>query len=196
MANVQLDQVVVMWRIGDRECAALAVLEQEFDVLAGQKLQPLGLRQLQFQFHDVVRQQFHRFDAAGQGLDFHVTTGADFTHHDAEVAFGTGLAEHRLALLLLFQSQANQFPAVTDLARYELTGAFTAGTIAAAVRQTDALAQCGLEHGFPVFDFEFMTAGGHGDLETHVRLVLVNLPHIFTQSISHRNNHVDGSIPI
>ena len=55
VAHVQLDRVVVVRRIGDRERAALAVGQQHVEILAGQAAQALAARGQQDQAHDVRR---------------------------------------------------------------------------------------------------------------------------------------------
>jgi hypothetical protein len=47
MANVQFDQAFVMRGIRDRVAAALAVFQDEFEILSGEELQPFVGRQLQ-----------------------------------------------------------------------------------------------------------------------------------------------------
>ena len=58
VADVQFERAFLVRRGGDRVAAALAVAQQEFDILAGQELQALGGRQLQPDHDHVVGSAF------------------------------------------------------------------------------------------------------------------------------------------
>ena len=62
--DVQLEQRVVVRRGGEREAAAMPVLQQEVDVLPGEVLQPLVRRKLELHDRDVGRRLVDRLDAA------------------------------------------------------------------------------------------------------------------------------------
>ncbi len=55
--------------IGDRKGAPAAIIENEFDVLAGEEAQPFIARQLQAYAHDVRRQAFETMHAHRQRPD-------------------------------------------------------------------------------------------------------------------------------
>src|SRR5205823_4918502 len=82
MANVQLEQFVGVRRRREREAAALTLLQQKVDVLAGQKLQTLVRRQLQLDDCDVGRRLVDRLDAARQAPDLNVAGTPHFAHFD------------------------------------------------------------------------------------------------------------------
>jgi len=82
VADVQLDRTVVVRRVGDRVAAALAVAQEEFHVLSGQKLHTLGGRQLQLDDGDVRRGLFQRRDAAWDLLDGDIARAVLFLASD------------------------------------------------------------------------------------------------------------------
>ena len=149
VAHVQLDQLVVVRRIGHREAAPRAVLEQELDVLAGEELQALVGRQLQVQHHHVVGEPLQLLHAAGQRLHLDVLRVAPMVRASiTRSPSGLRLAEERLALRLLLVGQRLLLVhAVVDLPFEELALAAAAGAVAAAIGQDDLLAQRGGEDG-------------------------------------------------
>ena len=72
MADVQLQKSVGLGRIGQRETALFAILEQDVDVLAGHELQAFIGRQAKVHLDDVRRQFLQLLDARGQRLDWNV----------------------------------------------------------------------------------------------------------------------------
>ena len=84
-ANMELQEAVIMWRVGDGKRATLAVLQQELDVLPGEKLQALVGRQLEVQHDDVISHALDPLHAAGHDLDRNVLGCADFTAFQHQV---------------------------------------------------------------------------------------------------------------
>jgi hypothetical protein len=163
-AHVQLQEAVVVGRVGNRKRATLAVLQQELDVLAGEKLQALVGRQLQFEHDHVVRHALDRLHPAGHDLDRDVASGADFAalqHQVRERLRATeqghaGGAVRRGQGLLLRRAVVDQ--AVDDLA---LAGA--AGAVAATIRKREAGVERRLQNGIAAVGAEAVSAGLKGD---------------------------------
>jgi hypothetical protein len=65
LLDVQHEVLVVVRGVGQRVAAPLATLQQDVEILAGEKLQALGRRKLQAQLNHVGRQLRQRGDAAG-----------------------------------------------------------------------------------------------------------------------------------
>src|SRR5262249_56192265 len=94
VAQMQLEKRVVMGRVGHREAAARSVPEQDVDVLAREKLQPLVGGQLEPQYHDIRRDALHFLHAAWQHLDLDVLDAADLAAVDDEIRTGPPLPDH------------------------------------------------------------------------------------------------------
>jgi hypothetical protein len=78
-------QIVVVFRIGEREAARLALFLQDVDVLSGQELQTLVGGQFKVQRHHIFGQSHHLFHAARQSLDDDFLRGGDFVAFDRQV---------------------------------------------------------------------------------------------------------------
>jgi hypothetical protein len=166
ITNVQFHERIVVWCIGDRERTWFMPFDQHVDVLAGQKLHAIAGRQLQVDADHVMRELLQSFHPAGEGLDLDVTCGIDFAHDNVEVAGGTRLAEQCLVIgqVVLAQRQWRTIR-VFHAPAGQCTHARTAGAIAAAVWQNDALAQRGIQYAFRCFNGKAMAAGLYGDSE-------------------------------
>jgi hypothetical protein len=116
-----------------RIAAALAVLQQEVDVLPGQEAEVLVHRQPQADHRYVRRRPFQPLDPARNHAGLHAL---HLAHLDHEIGQRLGLAEERVALrLVAFRKIRLVHQAVVDLAFEDgaAAGAADAGT--AAVRQ-------------------------------------------------------------
>ena len=159
LAHVQLQELVVVRRVGHGEAAPLAVLHQDVDVLAREELQPLAGGKLERDDRDVVGGLLHLLHAAGQRADREVLRAGELAHLEDDVGERPRAAGERLAGELLGVVQrALLVVAVDELARAQDALAGAAGAVAAAVRQADALAQGGLEDGFAGGDLERVAA--------------------------------------
>jgi len=148
-----------MGRVGEGVGAACAVLEQDVDVLAGEELQALAGGQLQVEHRDIFRRGFDFFHPARHGLDRDVLRAAGFARFDDDVRLRLGAAEQRHpGELFGFLQRAFLVVAEIDRAFQNLALACAAGAVAAAVRQQEALAQGGVEYGFPFHDRDRMLA--------------------------------------
>lgn len=96
VAHVQFQQRVGVRRRGQRKAAAMAVLQQEVDVLAGEELQPLVGGQLQRDDGHIGGRLVDRFDPTGQALDRNVAGTAHLAHFDRQVGLGSRAAEQRV----------------------------------------------------------------------------------------------------
>ena len=96
--DVQLEQRVVLRRVGERKAAPASVLEQEVDVLPGEVLQPLVRRKLERNDGDIGRGLVDLFDAAGQLPDLDVAGAANFAHFDHEIGQRLADAQQRKPL--------------------------------------------------------------------------------------------------
>ena len=155
--DVQLQQVVLVGRVGQREAALAAILEQDVDVLAGQELQVFGGRQAQVHVDHIGRQLLHPLDAGGQGLDRDVVRRAQLLAFDDQVGTGVGAAVERQTGGLVGVAQGGGMP-VFDGAFEHLALAGAAGAVLAAVGHGQPLAQRGLKQGFIGFGLELAAA--------------------------------------
>ena len=83
--DMQLQEAIVMRRVGDGKRAALAVLQQELDVLAGEKLQALVGGQFEAQHDHVVGHALDLLHPAGHDLDRDVLRRAHFAAFQHQV---------------------------------------------------------------------------------------------------------------
>jgi hypothetical protein len=173
-ADVQLQQAVVVRRIGERERPSLAVLEQDVDVLAGEKLQTLAARQSQFNDHHVRSRAQEPVYARRQGTDRYVGERADFPALDAEVGSRRGAAEEGEAGKPVgFAQNGSRRVAVRHLAAENPTATAAADAIAAAVGKVQPLPECGSEDAFVRGDGEGMPARLYNHLVIHCLSVRV-----------------------
>jgi hypothetical protein len=100
VADMQLQQRVVMRRVGQRETALLAVLEQNIDVLPGEELQALVGRQSQMHVDHIRCQTLHFLDARRQGFDRNIGRSADLLAFQLEIRLRLGAAKEREAFSL------------------------------------------------------------------------------------------------
>ena len=176
-ANVQLEQRVVVRRRGEREAAAAAVLQQQVDVLAGQKLQALVRRQLDLHDGDVRRRLVDRLDAAGQLADLDVAAPAHFPDLEHEVGQRLRAAEERQALPLLVVGERRRLVgAVVDLPADDLPLARAACPVAAAVGQHQIGGHRRREDRVAVAAGEREAAGVYGNLVRHGDDVKARVP--------------------
>src|SRR5574343_740455 len=168
VADMQLQQRIVVRRIGQRETALLAVLEQDVDILAGEELQAFAGRQAQVQLDDVRRQAFQFFDARGQGFDRDLRARGDLLALNDQVGLRLGAAIKRQAGGFFVVLQGVRLGlAVVYAAGLDMPLAGAAGAVLAAVRHGQALAQCGVEYGFVGLGHKLAAAWLDGDLVAH-----------------------------
>ncbi len=169
MADVQLQQGIVVRRIGQREAALPAVLEQDVDILSGEELQAFAGRQFQVDCHDVGRQPFDLLDARGQGLDRDVACRAKLPALQRQIGLCPGAAEECQAVgLFRVAERLRLCLPIVDAAGEHFPLARTAGAIAAAVGQGQALAQRGVEDRFVGLGGKLPAARPDGNLVAHL----------------------------
>ena len=168
VADVQLQEFVVVRRIGERKAAPLAVLEQDVDVLPGKELQALVGRQLQMQYHHVMGDFFHFLHAAGHGFDRDITRGPHFPALDHHVGERFGGAEQgHSGVFFTFGKRVFLVIAVIHPAFHDFALATAAGAVAAAVGQGEPFAQAGFQKSFVLVGLILVIAGFDGDLKWH-----------------------------
>ena len=168
-----------MWRIcsstGPSACgalhriaAALAVFQNEFEVLTGEILQTFVGGQLQLDDDDVVGLALDRVHAARQFLDLHVADTGHFADVHFEIGAGGGATQQRQAArLLVVRQRGRRMRALLDLAANDRALARAACAVLAAVRQADALAKGGCQHGFVGFHLKLPAALPERYVECH-----------------------------
>jgi hypothetical protein len=168
VANVQLEQrVVVRWRRKGKAAAA-AVLQQEIDVLPGQILEPLVRRQLDLDDRHIRRGLVDRFDAAGKLPDLDVAGAANFPDLEHEIGQRLRAAEESEPLLLLdFGQRRRLMRSVVDAPLEDLAFARAAGAVAATVREHQIRGHRRCENGVPVLARKRNAAGVYGNLVWH-----------------------------
>ena len=161
-----------MRRARQRKGAALAIGEQELDVLAGKELHAFVGRQLEADHHHVGGDAFQLLYAAGQRLDWDVARGIHLARFEREVGQRLRAAKQRHAGSPLVGGQrAVLGDAEVDRAGEHLALAGTAGAVLAAVGQVDAGIEGGFEDGGIGCHAELMAAGLEGDLMRHAIIV-------------------------
>ena len=98
VSNVQLDERIIMRRVGHGETAPLAVFQQKFDVLPRLKLQPIVCGQLEAHDGDVIDHAIKMLNAAWQRLHNDVAGFAHITRFNGDVPHGTRHAKQRFSL--------------------------------------------------------------------------------------------------
>ena len=168
VADVQLQQRVIMRGVGQRETSLLAILEQDVDVLTGEELQALGGGEFEIQGDDIRRQFFQPFNARGQGFDRNVTGHADLFAFDAQIGLRTGTAEEGQpgGFFLVLEGMGLRF-AMVNRAVQHFSLAGTTGTVLAAIGHGEALTQGGVENGFIGIGNKLLAAGLNGNLVAH-----------------------------
>jgi hypothetical protein len=163
---VQLQEGVVVRRVGQRKAAALAILEQDVDVLAGQKPQPFAHRQLEIDDHDIVGRVLDFLHARRHAADRNILCRADLAAFDFEIAQWSRLAEQRTADRLFgIRQHVLLVIAIIHASGQDFSLAAAAGAVAAAVGNDQPFAQCGLEDGFVVVNRKAVVAGFDRDVE-------------------------------
>ena len=89
-AHMQLDLAALAGTVGEREGAALAVVQQDVDVLACAEIQRLALGQLQQHAHHVLGQTFHLGHGGGVHFGLLVLGAGEAFHVDDQIALGHG----------------------------------------------------------------------------------------------------------
>ena len=97
MPDMQLQTRIVVRRIGQREGATAAFLEQNFDVLPCEVLQALIRRQLEFDDHHVGRGARQLLYACRKSLGRYLLRRAQFTALNEQIAARLGATEQRTA---------------------------------------------------------------------------------------------------
>jgi hypothetical protein len=153
---MQLDLAALARPVGEREGTALAVVEQDVDVLACAEIQRLALGQLQQYAHHILGQTFHLGHGGGVHGGFLVLGTRETFDINDHVALGHGTAHECLALGLLGVRQgAALVGALLDAALFDTANAQATAAVAAFVRQGQALAQTGVQNGFALAHLEF-----------------------------------------
>ncbi len=171
VTDMQRDLFVEMRRVGHAVTAALAVLEQEFDVLTGTILQTFAGWQLQRQQHDVVGQALEFCDAGWQFLDREIADAGHFAHFDVQIAVGRGAAKQRATSFFFNRRQGlGLMGAVGNSAAEDFAFAAAASAVLAPIRQADTGADCRCQDGFIGSAAELVPARSDGNLESHTIL--------------------------
>ncbi len=173
-ADMQLQDAVVVRRIGEREGSPLAVLEQDVHVLAGEELQPLAARQAQLDDHHIWSGKEQPVYARRQRADGYVGERVDLPAFDAEVGVRRGATEERESgqTIGVAENRARG-AAVGHLTAQDATAAAAADAVAAAIRQVQTLPECGREDALARCDGEGMTARLEHHLVIHCLSVRV-----------------------
>src|SRR6266550_2202426 len=166
--DVQLEQCVVLRRVGERKATPPSVLEQEVDVLPGKVLQSLVRRKLERNDGDIGGGLVDLFDAARQLPELNVTRAANFAHLEDEIGQRLADAQQRepSALIRLGQ-RGGQMSTVIDFSADDATLAGTAGAVATAVRDHQIGADRRGEHRLAIVGGERVIAGFYGNLARH-----------------------------
>ena len=146
---MQLQELVIVRRVGERVGPLPAVAHQYLDVLAGAEHQALALGQLQPDAHHVVGESFQARHARRQRPHLRRRAGAGLADAQGQIAARTRLAAQAEALppFRLVQRRGLRPVRVVDLAGEDLRLAGAALAVATPVRQRHALAQRGVEYG-------------------------------------------------
>ena len=147
MADVQLRAVALARRIGHREIAALAVVEDEIEVLAGLELDADAGGKAQMHQHDVVGELLQAEHPRVDGLARERIGLADRARRDDEIGARPRVAEQHLALGALGRAQRIAGEGA-HLAGDDAALAGAADALAAGVGDFEAGALRGVEHGF------------------------------------------------
>ena len=169
VADVQLEQRVVVRRRREREAAPPAVLQQEVDVLAGEELQPLVGGQLELDDRDVGGGA-SRSTRSRHGRRLIWMSPARRTSCTSMTRSVCGFAQQKSARplrLFVVGERRRLVRAVVDLAGEDPALAGAAGAVAAAVRQHEVGAHRGRQHGVAVVAGERVVAGLYGNLARH-----------------------------
>jgi hypothetical protein len=165
MADVQFEVVGAGRGVGDREAAALAVGEQEVDVLAGDELEFLGGRQLDLEDDHVIGTRTSFCTRQGSFLTWmspaRLTWRTSTTRSERGGRSTAGPCRRALGGGGWIRKRP------IHLAGQHLALAHPAGAVAAAVGKQQAGGQGGFENGFVSRGGEFESAGLEGDLERH-----------------------------
>ena len=93
VAHMQLQRCRIMRRVGDGEATALAVLEQNVDVLPGMELEHFSRGQTQGDDCDIAGRLFQCFDTTGQGLDRDIRRAAHIFDLHGHIGLRHGAAQ-------------------------------------------------------------------------------------------------------
>lgn len=168
-ADVQLQELVVVRRVGERKAAALVARQQNVDVLAGKELQALVGRQRQVQHHHIGRHFLHPRHPRRQGAQWDVLRHARLMALDGDIRQRLRAAEQRQPGLPLFPAQrCFLIDAIIDGPLQHPPPAHPALAAAAGVGHRETRAQRGFQDGFALTRGVSVVAGFEGDLESHV----------------------------
>ncbi len=160
MADMQLQQIALIRRISQRKAAFSTILEQNINVLPGEKLKVFAGWQTQMHIHDIRRDLFQLFDPCRQGLDRNLAGRNDLLALDFQISLGRCTAIKRQARGLFIVAQGmRRGLAVLNLTTQHLALTGTTGTILAAVRHGQPLAQGSIQQSFVSLDRELAATG-------------------------------------
>src|SRR5258706_2696630 len=104
-AHMKLEKSIIVRGVGEREAAALALLEEDVDVFAGEELQALACRKLEIENRHVLRRLFDPLDAERHRANREIFCTAQLAHFENDVGKGIRAARERLARRLLCRVQ-------------------------------------------------------------------------------------------
>ncbi len=166
MADMQFDERIVVGGVGDGEGPLAPVREYEVQILAGEELQALALRQLEPEAHDIVVELFLALHPTRQEPRLDLTGAAHLFHSQRQVSQGHRLTGETGPLRTSRQG-LDLGAGIGDLAGHQGRGTGPALAVAATVGEPDALAQGGREEGLTRLGGKAPVAGLGADGETH-----------------------------
>ena len=148
VADVQLDAIVFMGRIGHREGAALAILQKHLKVLACPEFHACPGCKTQLQHGHIAGRLCDTKDLAWQGLSSRRVDTLPASRTDKQVTGSLGVAKQMLVGTMDTSFGAAASGAGGQLASEHLAATVAAHALAAGVRQFNAVASGSIEHGF------------------------------------------------
>ena len=155
-------------RAGERERAALPVLQHDVEVLPGDEVEPLAARQGQQHLHHVLGEQLQAGDPCLRAQHRRRHAGFQRMHVDFQRHFVQrgGAAHQCLAARAHRRGQHRRLVrTLVDLALQHRAHAHAAAAIAAVVRQHQARAQARVQQGFARPRGHLVAAGMHFDAQ-------------------------------
>jgi hypothetical protein len=155
MTDMQLDEVILVRGIGDGKGPPMAIGQDDLQILASQKLQPLALRQGQEHLDHIVIELTEPGHLGRHGLWLEVSAGDNLRGPDHQVRDWPGLAGKDRISSCDIKNGAFAF-GIFNLTRLQVTDAGTTETIAAAIGKTYALTQGGIQQALLIPDLHLM----------------------------------------
>src|SRR5687768_1840119 len=134
VADMQLQQFVIMRRISQRVTSALAVLHENIDILPGEELQAFVGGKLQGNNHHVGRDPFQLLNTARQRFDFDILYCPDLAALNDKFRQWHGAAKQSHPRLLLdFRKRTFVMAAEIDLSLYDFALASATRAVSAPI---------------------------------------------------------------